>query len=377
VRDPSITRLLDMVETPMAVLDLQGRFLDVNDAIVRELELDRARLRGEPLASFTTDPTATAELIELWAGSAARRPGALELTAGAATPIRIRCDGARLGSDTIVVRFHVDTAADHLSRLNQEVEAASLRELQVRLRATLGELEDANRQLGSRNSELERYASAVAHDLRTPVYIVRGYAELLASGDVGEVDEEARRLLAEVLHGVDRMSAVIDGLLTVARLQVSTPGTPTDSADPLRVALQELREEITRTGARLEVGPMEPAWAEATHLVQVFSNLVGNSLKFHAPDRAATVWISSQRLPSATQFVVEDDGVGVPEPDRERIFDLFDRGGATPDQPGTGIGLATCRKIVESYGGTIRCEASEHGGARFVFTIADPSATSP
>jgi signal transduction histidine kinase len=371
---PTTRRLLDAADGPMALLDLDGRFLHVNDATVRCLGLDHAELRGSTLADLTDDPEAAAALIELWAGSTGRRPGALELAIGPQATTRFRCDGARLDADTLVVRFRDGDAPDQLARLNREVEAATLRELQVRLRATLGELEDANRQLSSRNSELERYASAVAHDLRTPVYIVRGYAELLAAGEVGEVDDEARRALGEVLRGVDRMSAVIDGLLTVARLQVTTPGEPADSGDALRVVLQERQDDIVRAKARVEVGPMEPAWAEPVHLVQVLSNLVGNSLKFRSAERDPTVWVSSRRLPSATEFVVEDDGLGVPPADRERIFDLFDRGGAPPDRPGTGIGLATCRKIVESYGGHIRCEASDHGGARFVFTIADPSA---
>jgi signal transduction histidine kinase len=187
------------------------------------------------------------------------------------------------------------------------------------------------------------------------------------------IDDEARRVVDEILRGTDRMSAVIDGLLTVARLQVTTPDEPASGADAVGVAVQELRAEIARTDGQVEVGPMATAWADATHLVQVFTNLIGNSLKFHEPGRAPTVRVSSERRAGVTEFVVEDDGPGVPESDRDRIFDLFDRGGSAREQPGTGIGLATCRKLVESYGGTIRCEASELGGARFTFTIADPA----
>jgi signal transduction histidine kinase len=170
------------------------------------------------------------------------------------------------------------------------------------------------------------------------------------------------------------MSAVIDGLLTVARLQVTTPDEPTSSAEAVGVAVQELRSEIARAGGQVEVGGMAPAWADPTHLVQVFTNLIGNALKFHVPGRPPTVRVSSERREGVTEFVVEDDGPGVPEGDRERIFDLFDRGaGPAREQPGTGIGLATCRKLVESYGGAITCGTSELGGARFAFTIADPA----
>jgi signal transduction histidine kinase len=110
--------------------------------------------------------------------------------------------------------------------------------------------------------------------------------------------------------------------------------------------------------------------------VQVFVNLLTNSLKFRRTDSSPTIRISGRRLEDVTEFMVEDDGIGVPEHVRERIFDIFDRGEAPAERSGTGIGLATTRKIVESYGGEIRCEQSSLGGARFVFTIADPSPSS-
>jgi signal transduction histidine kinase len=366
-------RLVDAVDQPMALLDLRGRFLHANEAAADHLGLPRRELAGRTLAGLCGDAAMVEDALARWAGSSAFRPATLELTITPAGSSRQRCDGARLDADTLVLRLRDRETPDPLARLNHEIETASLRELQERLRTTLGELEDANRQLTAHNRELGRYASAVAHDLRTPVYIVRGYAELLHAGHLVPIDDEARRVVDEILRGTDRMSAVIDGLLTVARLQVTTPDEPASGADAVGVAVQELRAEIASTGGQVEVGPMATAWADATHLVQVFTNLIGNSLKFHAPGRAPTVRVSSERREGVTEFVVEDDGPGVPEADRDRIFDLFDRGGAAREQPGTGIGLATCRKLVESYGGTIRCEASELGGARFTFTIADPA----
>jgi signal transduction histidine kinase len=366
-------RLLDAVDQPMALLDLQGRFLHANESAADEFGVPRRELPGRSLAELCDDAAAVEAALARWAGSSSFRPATVEFVSTADASSRRRCDGARLDADTLVLRLRDRATPDPLARLNHEVEAASLRELQARLRTTLGELEDANRQLAAHNRELERYASAVAHDLRTPVYIVRGYAELLHAGQVVPIDDEARRVVGEILQGTDRMSAVIDGLLTVARLQVTTPDEPTSSAEAVGVAVQELRSEIARAGGQVEVGGMAPAWADPTHLVQVFTNLIGNALKFHVPGRPPTVRVSSERREGVTEFVVEDDGPGVPEGDRERIFDLFDRGGSAREQPGTGIGLATCRKLVESYGGAITCGTSELGGARFAFTIADPA----
>jgi signal transduction histidine kinase len=365
--------LLDAVDRPVALLDLGGHLLHVNDAAARVLGLDGDELRGSRLDELTERPQQATELLRLWASSTGLRPGSLDLAVGPRAPAKLRCDGARLDDDTLIVRLRSELEPDPLVELSREVETASLRELQARLQSTLHELEDANRQLATRNTELERYASAVAHDLRSPLYVMRGYVELLVAGQVAEVDDEATRLLTEVLHGADRMSAVIDGLLQIARLQVTAPTAPADSAAALGVVIAELRDEVEATGARIEVDPLPAAWAGIDHLVQVFVNLLSNSLRFRRTDRPPTIRVSGRRLEDATEFAVEDDGTGVPEHARERIFDLFDRGEAPADRPGTGIGLATSRKIVESYGGEIRYEQSPLGGARFVFTIADPS----
>jgi signal transduction histidine kinase len=369
-------RLLEAVDRPVVLLALDGRLLHVTDAAARVLALDADELRSTRFDELSARPQETNGLVRLWAGSAGLRPGTLDLAVGPRAPAKLRCDGARLDADTLIVRFRTELEPDPLAQLSREVETASLRELQARLQLALHELEDANRQLGTRNTELERYASAVAHDLRSPLYVMRGYVELLVAGHVTELDDEATRLLTEVLHGADRMSAVIDGLLAVARLQVSSPTEPADSAAALRVVIDELHDEVEAAGARVEVDPLPAAWAGLDHLVQVFVNLLSNSLKFRRTDSSPTIRISGRRLEDVTEFMVEDDGIGVPEHVRERIFDIFDRGEAPAERSGTGIGLATTRKIVESYGGEIRCEQSSLGGARFVFTIADPSPSS-
>jgi signal transduction histidine kinase len=370
-------RLLEAVDRPVVLLTTDGRLLHVTDAAARLLALDADELRGTRFDELSERPQEALELLRLWAGSAGLRPGTLDLTVGPRAPAKLRCDGARLDADTLLVRFRTELEPDPLAQLSREVETASLRELQARLQLALHELEDANRQLATRNTELERYASAVAHDLRSPLYVIRGYVELLVAGQVTDVDAETTRLLTEVLRGADRMSAVIDGLLAVARLQVSSPTEPADSAAALGVVIAELRDEVEATGARVEVDPLPAAWAGFDHLVQVFVNLLSNSLKFGKTDSNPRIRVSGRRLQGVTEFVVEDDGIGVPVHARERIFDIFDRGEAPADRPGTGIGLATSRKIVESYGGEIRCEQSPLGGARFVFTIADPSPSSP
>jgi signal transduction histidine kinase len=367
----TIRRLADAIDAPLTLVGLDGTVLHANAAAVRCLGIPRAQLQGRSLTELASSADDAREQLRLWAGSTGRRPGTFVPAVGPKAGSTLRCDGARLDADTMMVRFAAETDTDRLALLSREVETESLRQLQGRLRSAVAELETANRQLATRNAELDRYAAAVAHDLRTPLYVVKGYAELLAGGHA-DLDEDGRRLLDGLVTGAERMGDVIEALLAVARLRVVTPDAPVDGVDVTEVVRAELRGATDDLGATLEFGPLPPAWIDPTHLVQVLTNLVANSYRFRRPDRPPHVRVSGHRGDGVATFMVDDDGPGVPEPERERIFELFERGSTSKDRPGTGIGLATCRKIVESYGGGIRCEASELGGARFVFTVADP-----
>jgi signal transduction histidine kinase len=371
---PTTRRLADAIDAPLVLLDLRGRILHVNEAAVRCLGLPRAELRQRSLPELTASPDDTTDQLRRWAGSSGRRPGTFVPAIGPKAGTTLRCDGARLDADTLIVRLAGDTDTDRLALLSREVETASLRQLQQRLRTSLAELETSNRRLATRNAELDRYAAAVAHDLRTPLYVVKGYAELLAGGALAEVDGDTRRLLEGLVTGAERMGDVIEALLSVARLRVETPPSPVEGADAGAVVRDEVRDATDQLGASLEIGPLPSAWIDRTHLVQVLTNLVANSYRFAHPDRPPHVRITGHRDGDVVTFAVDDDGPGVPHAERERIFELFTRGSTSRDRPGTGIGLATCRKIVESYGGEIRCEDADLGGARFVFTVPDPPA---
>jgi signal transduction histidine kinase len=178
---PTTRRLADAIDAPIALTDLRGDILHVNDAAVRCLGVARAELRERSLPELSSSPEHTADQLRRWAGSSGRRPGTFVPAVGPKAGTTLRCDGARLDADTIMVRFAGETDTDRLALLSREVETASLRQLQQRLRTSLAELETSNRQLATRNAELDRYAAAVAHDLRTPLYVVKGYAELLAA----------------------------------------------------------------------------------------------------------------------------------------------------------------------------------------------------
>ncbi|HSL75774.1 MAG TPA: PAS domain-containing sensor histidine kinase [Candidatus Limnocylindrales bacterium] len=350
--------------------DASGTMHHLNPPALRLLGLSPRQDPFGRLHDHSTDPLAVEELFRTWRRSGSVRPGAIDLRSSEHTVVRARCDGVRLDETFLLIRLSTGTSPSRLGMLNHRIEAATLRQLKERLRHMVSDLETTNRELSIRNRELEQYASAVAHDLRTPLYVIQGYAELLLDEYGGDVTEQGQELFDGILRGTERMTGVIDALLALARMEAHPPTELTDSQAALQIALREVADQLETVGARVEVGSMLPAPVQQDHLVQVFGNLVANSVKYRSADRPLELRIVSRStVDGGVEFRFADNGRGVAESDRQRIFTLFDRGSSPGDEPGFGVGLATCRKLAESLGGSITCEESAGGGAAFVFTL--------
>jgi PAS domain S-box-containing protein len=236
------------------------------------------------------------------------------------------------------------------------------REAEQAARESLSELQRSNR-------ELEAFASVAAHDLAAPLRVVVGYAEMLAADD-SELSPQIAELLDKVASTSRRMQAQVDGLMILARVESQELTCDHyDIGTLVREALAPLQDEIDRRAARVDVGPMPVAVANATGLVQVFGNLLSNALKYGG--RRPSVTVEATRASGAWQFTVADRGVGLPEGDEGQLFELFERGSGANPVPGAGIGLAVCRRIVERHGGRIWCSRRVGGGAEFHFTLPD------
>lgn len=219
------------------------------------------------------------------------------------------------------------------------------------------------------NEELEQFASAASHDLSEPLRVIAGFLELLSQRYGERLDEEGHRFIRYAIDGVERMQAVIDGLLAYSRA-----GRRELARVP--VALGELVGEVVETltrgraqQARLEVGQLPVVEAEPTLLREVFHNLIDNALKFADPANPR-VAIAARAGEGEWVISVADNGEGVPSEHRERVFGAFSRLHGR-EVPGTGIGLALAKRVVERHGGRIWCEDNEWGGATFSFTLPD------
>jgi PAS domain S-box-containing protein len=235
--------------------------------------------------------------------------------------------------------------------------------------------EDALRQLAAdlacSNAELEQFAYVASHDLQEPLRAVSGCVQLLQQRYQGQLDARADELIAHTVDGSSRMQTLIRDLLAYAR--VSTRGRelePIDSETVLKEALSNLATVIQESRGVVTHGPLPTVAADPTQLLQVFQNLVGNALKYRG-NRPPEVRIDAEHRAGAWQFTVRDNGIGIEPQYFERIFGIFQRLHTRKEYPGTGIGLALCKKIIERHGGRIWVASQPGEGSTFCFTIPD------
>lgn len=270
--------------------------------------------------------------------------------------------------------------------------------LDRRVAERTAQLEAANRALLASNEELERFAYVSSHDLQEPLRMIAGYTQLLAKRYVGRLDADADAFIGYASEGAARMQQVIKDLLAYSRIGAEkTRAGPTDSETALELALSNLRPALDESRASVTHKDLPVVKADQTELIQLFQNLIGNAIKFRSqgPPR---IRVSAQlavepATPGAPaprqqfwQFSVRDNGIGIEPEYVQRIFVVFQRLHGRGTYPGNGIGLAICKKIVETRGGRIWVESELGKGSVFFFTLpaaaaqdkrAAPSPTAP
>lgn len=225
--------------------------------------------------------------------------------------------------------------------------------------------------LARSNSELEQFAYVASHDLQEPLRMVVGYVQLLERRLADKLDKETREFMGFAVDGALRMQNLIQDILAYSR--VSTKGeplAPVDSAAALQDALDMLAGRIAETGAEMDAQPLPRVMADRTQLVQLFQNLIGNALKF-CKGRGPRVRVEATRQGGWWRFAVSDNGIGIAPEYRAQLFVIFKRLHTRREYPGTGIGLAICKRIVERHGGQIGIESAPAGGALFWFTLPE------
>lgn len=241
--------------------------------------------------------------------------------------------------------------------------AAALERANVELAETTALLERSN-------EELQRFATVASHDLREPLRVVSGFADLLARRHSGDLGPDGQRFVEAITAGVARMDAMISDLLAYARAgRADQPLESVDAGAVVADALAALQRAIDDTGAEVEVEALPLVNGNPAALRQLFQNLVANAIKF-VENGSPRVRIWAAEVPDGWRFTIRDNGIGIDPDQAEHVFGMFTRLRSSDHYPGTGVGLAVCQRIVDVHGGRIWVEPAPGGGSQFMFTIA-------
>jgi PAS domain S-box-containing protein len=360
--------LLEASLDPLATISPEGKVTDVNQATELVTGVPRAQLIGTDFTRYFTEPKkAEAGYQKVLAeGQVRDYPLTIRHTSGRTTEVLYHATVYRDAAGQVQGVFAA--ARDITEHKRAEAELARYRdhlEELVKLRTA---------ELARSNEDLEQFAYVASHDLQEPLRAVGGYVKLLQHRFPEKLDAKAREYVAGAADGAERMQRLIADLLAFSR--VGTRGVafaPADLNELLRDALNNLQISIKESGAKITSDPLPSLPVDATQIVQLFQNLIGNAIKFHS-DLTPVIHVGARQEEDRWLFWVRDNGIGIEPQYAGRIFQIFQRLHSRKHYPGTGIGLAICKKIVERHGGEIRVESQSGQGSTFYFSIPEISA---
>lgn len=375
---PAIAAPLTAAPTPAdtqpagAGMALFAQVRDVLTTVQRDIDVQRMRSRSRLDDAVTSVSVVFAVIVVGLVTLLA--VAAIGLRRGVLRPVSDLADHVRDVVGGEVTRPVSATGPREIVELGHDVEA-----MRVRILGDLDAAQEANRRLDEQttklarsNRDLEQFAYVASHDLQEPLRKVASFCQLLQRRYGGQLDDRADQYIAFAVDGAERMQQLINDLLGFSRVGRSTAGfTPVALADvvaSVAAALEQRRAEVDGT---IEVAQLPTVHGDASLLRQLFINMIGNGLKFHRGGVAPTVRVAAGPPEAGlVEVTVSDDGIGIEQVYADKVFVLFQRLHARDVYPGTGIGLALAKKIVEFHGGTIRLDApGARPGATLRFTL--------
>jgi len=231
------------------------------------------------------------------------------------------------------------------------------------------ELEKRNKDLDQSNKDLQQFAYVASHDLQEPLRMVASYTQLLSERYKEKLDDKADKYIFYAIDGATRMQALIQDLLSFSR--VNTHGVKFENIDLnkiLKTVLKQLEVKISETNAKIEVSDLPVINGDSSQIIQVFQNLISNAIKF-CDDIQPEISIYSAKEKTQWHLSVADNGIGIEDSYKDKIFIIFQRLHTRKEYPGTGIGLAVCKRIIERHGGQIWFKSGMAKGTVFTFSI--------
>ncbi|GAA2394932.1 sensor histidine kinase [Dactylosporangium salmoneum] len=248
--------------------------------------------------------------------------------------------------------------------------AADVEAMRERIVAALAESRAQEDKLRRSNSDLEQFAYVASHDLQEPLRKIASFCQMLQRRYSPQLDERAQQYIAFAVDGATRMQALINDLLAFSRVgRVYDNVTEVDLAATLRRVRSDLAPRLEDTKAEIECPELPVVHGDPTLLAMLWQNLISNAVKFRRPDADPRIEIAAEPDGAMWQFAVQDNGIGIEPQFEDKIFVIFQRLHPRDVYPGTGIGLAICKRIVEHHGGRIWLDPQYTSGARLCFTL--------
>ncbi len=370
------------------ICDLQGNMLEVNSVACGRLGYNRDELmRMRPVDIYTPENASLVfERIErlndnstfVFETAQVRHDGTVVPTEVNARIIEFEGKQAVMGicrditdrkmAEKALKEAHaglehrVEERTVELSNLNDQLRE----EIEMRKR-TEQELTELANELKLSNTNLKNFTHVISHDLKSPLITIGGFVNLLTRRYKGKLDAGADEILNDIGKGVDRMLDLIRDLLDYSQAKTKKQQfKPVDCASAVREAILNLNALIKANDAVLTYDDLPTVSADEPQIISLFQNLIDNAVKYRSGE-APSILISAEQKGTEWLFSIQDNGIGIDSKGLERIFGMFQR--LSTDQPGTGIGLATCKEIVERHGGRIWATPNPAGGSTFYFTI--------
>jgi len=348
--------LLEAVPDALVVSDEQGRILLVNSQTERLFRYPREQLIQQPLELLIPRQFRArhAEYRKEYIAAPRPRPMGLGLEL-----LAERADGSEFPAEISLSTLRTDKGMLVFSAIRDVTER---KQSENALKQTAAELTRAN-------AELKQFAYAVSHDLQEPLRTVVGATQILMGEYAEKLAHEAKEWLGFAVDGAKRMQELLNALLDYSRVGAERP--PFELVDLERIyqfAVDNLKMAITESGAELSHGPLPIVMGNRVQLIQLVQNLIDNAIKFRR-QQPPRIHISAQQQEKEWRVAVTDNGIGIDPRNFGALFSLFHRLHTREQYRGTGIGLAMCKKIVESHGGRIGVESAPGEGSTFSFTI--------
>jgi len=346
----------ELATAGIAHVDLTGRFMKVNRSLCEILGYSEKELIGRSVKEVSHP-----EDRDLTDAQRAR------LHEGGLDSVRFEKRYLKNGGSIVWVDLAVAVARD--AHGHPQYEVALFDDITAR-KAAEAALRGAHEELKRSNAELEQFAYVASHDLQEPLRMVSSYTQLLMRRYGDKLDGDAKEFTAFIVDGATRMKQLIEDLLAYSRVGTRDKNfKPVGAESPLERALANLRAAIQDSGATVTRDKLPTVRCDEVQLAQLFQNLIGNALKFRKPDAAPAVHVGAADHGEEWEFTVRDNGIGIEPQYFERIFMVFQRLHNKGEYPGTGIGLAIVKKVVERHGGRIWVQSQLGAGTTFHFTM--------